>query len=210
MILGNYSEDSNLLGTLGQLALGFLGVDLPADIRDLMYDITNWKLTPSHALQTILDAAALLPVIGSIKYTDEAVDVVKGVLKRGNDVAVLDKNLKPDELLNELANSGVKYNLDEVVAITKTTDDKLVWLEKGNNRAGLEHILLHADQFLDKGIVKEEIPDFIIYTLKNGKRIDTQNTRPIYEVIYKGTKQRIAISVSDNGFIVGANPKSIK
>ena len=50
---------------------------MPADIRDLMYDITNWKLTPSHALQTILDAAALLPVIGSIKYTDDAVDAVK-------------------------------------------------------------------------------------------------------------------------------------
>ena len=57
---------------MGQVALGFLGLDLPADMRDLLYDITNWKLTPSHALQTILDAAALLPVVGSIKYSDEA------------------------------------------------------------------------------------------------------------------------------------------
>ena len=55
VILGNYSEDSNLLGTLGQPALGFVGLDMSADIRDLMYDITNWKLTPSHALQTATD-----------------------------------------------------------------------------------------------------------------------------------------------------------
>ena len=81
IILGNYTEDTNLLGTMGQVALGFLGLDLPADMRDLLYDITNWKLTPSHALQTILDAAALLPVVGSIKYSDEAADAVKGVAK---------------------------------------------------------------------------------------------------------------------------------
>lgn len=32
---------------------------------------------------------------------------------------------------------------------------------------------------------------------------------PLYEVIYNGTKQRVAISIGENGFIVGANPKSI-
>ena len=81
IILGNYTEDTNLLGTLGQVALGFLGLDLPADMRDLLYDITHWKLTPSHAVQTILDAVALLPVVGSIKYSDEAATAVKGVVK---------------------------------------------------------------------------------------------------------------------------------
>ena len=50
---------------------------MPADIRDLMYDITNFKLTPSHALQTLLDAASLLPVIGSLKYSDEVIDAAK-------------------------------------------------------------------------------------------------------------------------------------
>lgn len=34
-------------------------------------------------------------------------------------------------LLDELASSGVKYNVNDVVAITKTADEKLVWLEKG-------------------------------------------------------------------------------
>lgn len=51
------------------------------------------------------------------------------------------------------------------MAITKTADGKLVWLEKGNSKAGLEHIMQHADQFATKGIPKEKISDFIINLL---------------------------------------------
>ena len=51
-----------------------------------------------------------------------------------------------------MAKSGVKYNADDVVAITKTSNGKLVWLENGNANAGLEHIMNHADEFATKGI----------------------------------------------------------
>lgn len=34
--------------------------------------------------------------------------------------------------------------------------------------------------------------------------------RTIYEFTYNGIKQRIAVQVSKNGYIVGANPKSMK
>ena len=112
-------------------------------------------------------------------------------------------------LLDELANSGVKYNPDDVVAITKNADGKLVWLENGNSNAGLEHIMQHADQFATKGISSDKIPDFIMHALEEGKVVGTQRTRTIYEVMYEGKLQRVAISVGDNGFIVGANPKSI-
>ena len=76
------------------------------------------------------------------------------------------------KFLDELANSGVKYNPDNIVAITKTADGRLVWLE-------------------------------------NGKVVGTQRTRTIYEVMYEGKIQRVVISIGDNGFMVGANPKSI-
>ena len=111
--------------------------------------------------------------------------------------------------LDELANSGVKYNPDDIVAITKTTDGRLVWLENGNSSAGLEHIMQHVDQFASKGISSKEISNFIIYAIENGKVVGTQRTRTIYEVMYEGKLQRVAISIGDNGFIVGANPKSI-
>ncbi|MGN9135952.1 hypothetical protein ACTNDG_11050 [Clostridium sp. HCP1S3_B4] len=113
------------------------------------------------------------------------------------------------ELLDELSKSGVKYNPDDVVAVTKTADGKLVWLENGNDNAGLQHILKHAEQFATKGVSEDNISDFIMTALKDGKVVGTQRTRTIYEVMYEGKLQRVAISVGDNGFIVGANPKSI-
>ncbi len=33
--------------------------------------------------------------------------------------------------------------------------------------------------------------------------------RPIYEIEYNGKLQRVAVTVGDNGYIVGANPVSI-
>ena len=114
-------------------------------------------------------------------------------------------------LLDELASSGVKYNPDDVVAITKTSEGKLVWLENGTDSAGLNHIISeHADDFLNKGITQEQIPDYLMSALENGEIVGYQGRgtgRPIYEFIYNGETHRVAITVGDNGFIVGANPK---
>ena len=112
-------------------------------------------------------------------------------------------------LLDELANSGVKYNPEDIVAITKTADGKLVWLENGTDTAGLNHIITeHADDFLNKGITQEQIPDYVMNALENGKIVGYQGTgRPIYEFTYNGEIHKVAITVGNNGFIVGANPK---
>lgn len=110
-----------------------------------------------------------------------------------------------------MASSGVKYNADDIVAITKTSDGKLVWLENGTDSAGLNNIISeHADDFLNKGIIQEQIPDYIMSALENGKIVGYQGRgtgRPIYEFMYNGETHRVAITVGDNGFIVGANPK---
>ena len=51
-----------------------------------------------------------------------------------------------------------KVQSDDIVTIGKTTDGKLVWLEEGNDNAGLKHILeRHEKEFEAKGI--EDIPD---------------------------------------------------
>ena len=121
------------------------------------------------------------------------------------------KSGKNSDLLDELANSGVKYNPEDIVAITKTADGKLVWLENGTDTAGLNHIITeHADDFLNKGITQEQIPDYIMNALENGKIVGYQGRgtgRPIYEFTYNGEIHKVAITVGNNGFIVGANPK---
>ncbi len=93
MFLGNFAEGSNLLGALGQVALGLLGLDLPMDIRDLLYDITYFKMTPEHAFQTIMDVFALFPGVGAVKYTDEITDSLKFAAKYGDDAGETAKSL---------------------------------------------------------------------------------------------------------------------
>ncbi len=152
-------------------------------------------------------------VEGMAKQGDELTEEVaekvgKEVIEGGTDVL---NNLKPQNLMDELASSGVKYNPDDVIAVTKTADGKLVWLENGTDTAGLNHIITeHADDFLNKGITQEQIPDYVMNALENGKIVGYQGRgtgRPIYEFTYNGEIHKVAITVGDNGFVVGANPK---
>lgn len=121
IVYGNFTDDVNLLGTLGQIALGLLGFDLPADIRDLLYDISNFKLTPEHAIQTILDIIALLPVVGSVKYVDEAGEVLKIGTKNADEVA-------------------------DVVKVTVKNSDKL---EKAEDLIQFKYIVNNVGQEID-------------------------------------------------------------
>lgn len=66
---------------------GFLGLDLPADIRDILYDITKFEISPEHAFQTLFDTLALLPIVGGAKYIDEAGDALKSVARLGDEAA---------------------------------------------------------------------------------------------------------------------------
>lgn len=113
------------------------------------------------------------------------------------------------KLMSELANCGVKYNANDVIMITKNSNGKLVWLEKGNSSAGYQHILDHAVDFETKGISSNQLSDFVSTALSKGEIVGMQGTRPIYEVMYNGSLQRVAITIGNNGFIVGANPVSL-
>ena len=149
------------------------------------------------------------------KTADNVADIAEGAVKGAESAAedagkVVESGLNSN-LLDELANSGVKYNPEDIVAITKTADGKLVWLENGTDTAGLNHIITeHADDFLNKGITQEQIPDYVMNALENGKIVGYQGRgtgRPIYEFTYNGEIHKVAITVGNNGFIVGANPK---
>jgi hypothetical protein len=84
------------------------------------------------------------------------------------------------------------------------------WVKCSNQSAGLQHILSHIADFTKRGILPNEIADAVMTAVTQGNVVNYQRKRPIYEFMYKGKKQLLAVTVSDNGFIVGANPASFK
>ncbi len=181
VLLGNFTDDTNLLGTLGQMALGLLGLDLPADIRDLVYDITHFRLTPQHALQTILDIAALLPVVGGVKYVDEAGDLVKSAVKHGDEVTNAIKS-KRTVLLDKTTNQKLKNAINEMyrenakIGDGGLSDAIRYELKTGNLVSGKSHIqkgkerLKNLENILEKQTLNatdREIALTLLEDLKN-------------------------------------------
>jgi len=124
----------------------------------------------------------------------------------------------PNELINQLNESGTKFTEEDVVGITRTPDGKIDWLEKGNPSAGLEHIMEgdgtpgdigHAGDFANIGVNGEEnVTKLIIDTVQNDTPIGTRGGGMIYNVTINGVIRKILIVVGRNGFIVTAYPIS--
>jgi hypothetical protein len=112
-----------------------------------------------------------------------------------------------EELLDELKMKGIKHNPDAIVQIGRDASGRIVFLEKGNAKAGLEHIVgRHSDDFARAGVPKDRIADLVFQAATKGRQVGMQGTRPIYEVMFNGMLRRVAVTVGSNGFIVGANP----
>lgn len=117
-------------------------------------------------------------------------------------------------LIDEVISKGEKISSDKVVMITKDPNGKIVWLEEGNDQSGLAHIIdRHGHEFYGKGISNADIPDYVLEAVYQGNIVGYQgkrNPRPVYEFVYNGVKQRLAVQVSSNGYIVSANVRSSK
>jgi len=118
-------------------------------------------------------------------------------------------------LIAEVIANGDKISPDKVVMITKDPFGKVVWLEEGNAASGLAHIIKrHGHEFNGKGISNEDIPNYVLEAVHQGNIVGTQGKRNppriIYEFVYNGVTQRIAVEVGSNGYVVSANPRSAK
>lgn len=59
------------------------------------------------------------------------------------------------------------------------------------------------------GVSEAQIPRVVMKAVSEGKLVGYQGSgtgRPIYELTING-QQRIAVTVGENGFVVGANPR---
>ena len=113
-------------------------------------------------------------------------------------------------LIAELRKAGIKHTPEEILRISQLPNGKIVFLERGNASSGLQHILEnHKDEFAEKGIYEAEVPDAVFLAIIQGTVVGYQKpNRPIYQIIFNGKTQLIAVTVGSNGYIVCANPRS--
>ncbi len=111
------------------------------------------------------------------------------------------------ELIRELVESGKKCRPEEIVHIDKAEAGGIVWIETGNKRAGLTHILeRHRKDFEARGISSKQIPEFISKALKQGETIGTKANEAGKTVLLKIEGKIYKIAIGSNGFIVTAYP----
>lgn len=94
VILGNWTSEVNLFGTLLQVISGFIGIDIIADVRDILYDLIKFNSSHQHILQTIFDIISVIPVVGGVKYIDEVSDVLNITSKYGDEAADALENIR--------------------------------------------------------------------------------------------------------------------
>lgn len=115
-------------------------------------------------------------------------------------------------LIAELQQLGIKHSPEKILRIARKSNDQIVFLETGDARRGLEHILKnHQTDFTDIGIPSEQIPDVIMSAIFQEDIVSYQGkgiNRPVYRVNFAGNLYYIAVTVGSNGYVVCANPRS--
>ncbi|WP_247686283.1 WXG100 family type VII secretion target [Micromonospora sp. C31] len=184
------------------------GLAAPLVVEQVTTLVASWAARIARLLRGLL--ASLRRLMPEIRRLGDLIEKLKqalGRLSTGNGPpGPRGGRNQRQELLAELSQQGVKHNPEEIVAIGRDPNGRIVFLETGNGRAGLTHILHHADDFAKAGVPEEKVPNLVFAAVTEGKVVGMQRTRPIYEVMFEGMVHKVAVSVGNNGFIVGANP----
>ena len=70
----------------------------------------------------------------------------------------------------ELSTNGIKLTPENVLATGRNSNGQVVFLESGNTKAGLQHIIdAHADNFANIGVQQSKIPDVVMQAATQGK-----------------------------------------
>ncbi|MBL8094843.1 MAG: hypothetical protein JNL73_11815 [Anaerolineales bacterium] len=113
-------------------------------------------------------------------------------------------------LIQKVQDNGAKISPERVTWIRELDDGRIVWLEQGNDRSGLEHIVAsHGDQFQTKGVPPADIPAILADAIESEPVLVFDSGEAIYSVSYGGNRFHVLIAVGDNGYIVTAHPISL-
>jgi hypothetical protein len=114
-------------------------------------------------------------------------------------------------LIAELKRNGVKFTEKDLIRVGRDRTGRIVFLEKGHKGAGREHIVgARGTDFVGRGVQPDEVLDYVWEAATKGTVVGTQGTtlgsRDVYAFAWKGELHLLAVSVGDNGYVVGANP----
>jgi hypothetical protein len=176
--------------------------------------LNNGLYQTSNLADALIASTIVIPegvVAGNtIKTAKTGEKIVEEVIKRGDDVIEWAGNSVNHSLINESASKGIKVTPENVIATTRSANGQIIFLETGNSKAGLQHIVAeHKNDFANIGVSETQIPKVLMRAINENKAIGYQGVgigRPIYETTINGQKQKIAITIDDNGYVVGANP----
>jgi hypothetical protein len=178
-IKGDYSDEFTVLGMVGNIAVGFTPVGIAADVRDFTYAVTHThdrKFWGNVALIG-LAAVAFIPLFGDIaknlkyiKYSDEALDVikqvdnvddaVKGLAKNGGGVIETVKKLSYTDLTTEVLDTK-PYRAPKPTKWLESgksifIDEQGNWVYKNLDGIEVKYINGYPD-FKGAGLVKQEV-----------------------------------------------------
>ena len=123
-----------------------------------------------------------------------------------------------ETLLAELTANGVRHTPGNVIAIGRDWQNRVVWLETGDSRSGFTHIQRHSDEFAANGIAAEDIPALLMEILLKGRiightradRPEQETRRPVFAWGRNDEVGHYAVTVGNNGYVVGAHPINLR
>ncbi|MFF3518744.1 RICIN domain-containing protein [Streptomyces sp. NPDC002573] len=194
---------------------------VPTSVAEKLAEAAKLAVRAEQAIKTGEDAAQVLADLKKIYGEKGAAHVgdptsaaglglriAAGVTER----AKIARGTLDPKLLDRLKDAGVSFSRADTIWITEYAKPgvPVAWLEKGNAKKGLIHIIFrHAGDFANVGVRVDDIPALVKKALSEGKVVGYQGTgtgRPIFEVAFNGKTQRVGITVADNGYVIGANP----
>ena len=124
------------------------------------------------------------------------------------------ESLIDKSLIKELKNNNIKFSEKDVLFITKDKTNQTVWLEKGNEGAGFEHIKArHGNDFVkafnfNEDTLHESLYKAIKYGNVVDNHIETRNGIPSITRVYDYQGNHYLLTgIGTNGFIVSARPQ---
>ncbi|MBR6770708.1 MAG: hypothetical protein IKM28_05650 [Lachnospiraceae bacterium] len=151
-ICGNFTEDSNFLGIVLSVAIGFIPVvGQIADVRDVIADIGKLIDDGPEAEEWVslgISIIGIIPVVGDIaKNADKIVAGVAKLGKHGPDMAKQVQKMfrNIDEVTDYISNTKVVKHLDE---IGKRVDNYVDEIGKKVNEHIVEPIAKQVDKYV--------------------------------------------------------------